>query len=150
MITRVVGLYVRGMDLKDGQKRSPEESPCLRHACFDCCEKTEMPLTEDDIEHLEKLGNKRGEFTVQVEGEIRLANRHGECFFLDVGRCSAYQSRPCGCRIYPLIYDERIHKFVLDPVCPYRAEFEPSRKNKDQLKRLLRRIDRETAKRLGR
>ncbi len=108
-----------------------------------------MPLTEMDVERLEKMGFDADEFTVEAEGEVRLVNVRGSCYFLENGRCRAYEARPEGCRIYPVVYDERIHKFVLDVVCPNKADFSLTREDKDRLKRLLHRIDREKGKRRG-
>ncbi len=125
------------------------DSPCLRHGCYACCEATEMPLTEADVARLEGAGFDAGRFTVEGGGDVRLANVDGACYFLRGGRCSAYETRPEGCRVYPLVYDERVHKFVMDPVCPHGAEFPVTREDKERLKRLLHRIDRETAKRRG-
>ncbi len=121
-------------------------SPCLRHRCVTCCIETEMPLTEDDIKRIEKLGFKRTDFTVEAEGETRLRNLAKSCFFLKDDKCRIYDDRPEGCRIYPLIYDVNSHKFVYDTVCPHSAEFKATREDKDRLKSLIRRLDRESAK----
>jgi uncharacterized protein len=122
-------------------------SPCLRHRCVACCLETEMPLTEDDLKRIENLGFKRDEFTVKAEGETCLRNVNRVCFFLEGGRCRIYEGRPEGCRIYPLVYDVDSQKFVNDMVCPHSPEFRATREDKDRLKRLIRRLDREAAKR---
>ncbi len=121
-------------------------SPCLRHLCVACCIETEMPLTEEDLKRIEKLGFKRTDFTVEVDGETRLKNKAKQCFFLKEGRCSIYEARPEGCRIYPLVYDVDAHKFVFDSVCLHGAEYKATREDKDRLKRLIRRLEREAAK----
>jgi len=121
-------------------------SPCICHGCVACCLETEMPLTEDDLKRIEKLGFKRADFTVDAEGEIRLKNVQRACFFLSEGKCSVYDARPGGCRIYPLVYDVDSHKFVYDPVCPHAVDFKATREDKERLKRLIRRLDRESAK----
>ncbi len=123
-------------------------SPCLRHHCVACCIETEMPLTDDDLKDIEKLGFKREDFTVKAEGENRLKNKGGQCFFLEEGRCRIYECRPQGCRMYPLIYDVDLHKFVFDSVCPHSAEFKTTREDKDSLKHLIRKLEREAAKRM--
>ncbi|HIH87860.1 TPA: YkgJ family cysteine cluster protein, partial [Candidatus Bathyarchaeota archaeon] len=89
---------------------------------------------------------KRADFTVEAEEETRLKNRGKNCFFLEGGKCGIYENRPEGCRIYPLVYDVDAHKFVYDPVCPHSAEFKATREDKDRLKRLIRRLEREAAK----
>jgi uncharacterized protein len=121
-------------------------SPCLHHQCVDCCIETEMPLTANDLKRIEKLGFKKIDFTIEVEGETRLRNRGKACFFLKDGACSIYESRPEGCRIYPLVYDVDSHKFVYDPVCPHSADFKATREDKDRLKRLIHRLEREANK----
>jgi Fe-S-cluster containining protein len=122
-------------------------SPCLRQSCVTCCIETEMPLTEDDVKRIEKLGFKRVDFTVEADGETRLNNKAKQCVFLEDVRCRIYESRPEGCRIYPLVYDVNSHKFVYDPVCPHSTEFKATREDKDRLKRLIRKLEREAAKR---
>ena len=121
-------------------------SPCLRHGCVICCVETEMPLTEDDLKRIEKLGFKRPEFITEAEGETRLRNRNKTCFFLEDGRCKIYASRPEGCSMYPLVYDVDAHRFVFDHICPHGAEFKAKREDKERLKRLIRRLEREVAK----
>jgi Fe-S-cluster containining protein len=106
-----------------------------------------MPLTEDDIKRIEKLGFKCADFTVKAEGETRLRNVKKTCFFLREGRCIVYEGRPEGCRIYPLVYNLDAHKFVYDTVCPHSAEFKSNREDKERLKQLIRRLDREAEKR---
>ncbi len=122
-------------------------SPCLRNRCIACCLETEMPLTEDDIKRIEKLGFKRADFTVEAEGETRLRNVKKSCFFLRVGKCIVYEERPEGCRIYPLVYDVDSHKFVYDTVCIHSSEFKAKREDKDKLKRLITKLDKESSKR---
>lgn len=123
-------------------------SPCLRHKCVACCLETEMPLTEADMKCIEKLGFKRAEFTVEIDGETRLMNRQRRCFFLDKGICKVYKSRPDGCRIYPLVYDVDARRFIFDPVCPYTAEFKTTKEDKEHLKHLMHKLDREAAKKV--
>ena len=123
-----------------------DSSPCLSHHCVACCLETEMPLTENDLRRIEKLGFSRTDFTVEAEGETQIRNVNRFCFFLKEGRCSVYEARPEGCRIYPLVYDVDTHKFVYDTVCQHSTEFKPTMEDKDRLKRLIRRLEREAAK----
>jgi uncharacterized protein len=106
-----------------------------------------MPLTEDDLKRIEKLGFERADFTVEAEGETRLRNVKKACFFLREGMCIVYEGHPEGCRIYPLVYDLDAHKFIYDTVCPHSAEFKATREDKERLKRLIRRLDSEAEKR---
>jgi len=128
---------VEGVRLSDG-------SPCLSHGCVACCIETEMPLTEDDLKRILKLGFKRIDFTVEAEGETRLKNRGKMCYFLAEGKCVIYENRPEGCRIYPLVYDVDSHKFIYDHDCPHSTEFKATRVDKDQLKYLIHRLEKRT------
>ena len=123
-------------------------SPCLLHNCNKCCLETEMPLTKKDVVRIRKKGYKTDEFVIEKDGELHLRNRMKKCFFLKEGRCSIYEDRPEGCRIYPLIYDSDLRKFVNDELCPNRSEFNVEEANKDRIRLLLRRVEREKARRL--
>jgi Fe-S-cluster containining protein len=130
-------------DAREGVQLS-NGSPCLSHGCVACCIETEMPLTEDDLKRIVKLGFKRIDFTVESEGETRLKNRGKTCYFLEDGKCMIYENRPEGCRIYPLVYDVDSHKFIYDPVCLHSTEFKATRIDKDQLKHLIHRLEKRT------
>ena len=88
--------------------------------CARCCYGTEMPLTEDDVRRLERLGYRRAEFAVRgPDGVLRLRNVGGRCYFLDprTGACRVYEHRPLGCRLYPLVCVPGLGVTV-DPECP--------------------------------
>ena len=115
--------------------------------CGVCCEKTEMLLSDADIERLERLDHDRKKF-VQYDrhGFARLKNRHGFCVFYHVKkcRCQIYRHRPSGCRIYPVIYSEQ-EGIVVDDLCPMQdtiTKMELKIKGK-KLMELLQRIDNE-------
>jgi len=115
--------------------------------CGICCEKTEMMLSNVDIERLEKEGYSRQKFMRSDKyGFSRLKNRGGYCIFFNVEkrRCKVYKYRPLGCRIYPVIYNEQ-EGIVTDDLCPMRktiSQKELKRKGK-KLIELLQRIDEE-------
>lgn len=98
-----------------------------------------MPLTEDDVARLEKLGHARADFIFWNEhGAAQLANVERPdgkkaCFFLRDDKCSVYADRPAGCRIYPLVLNEH-GKLLRDDECPHRAEFplDPTAKRRIQ------------------
>jgi Fe-S-cluster containining protein len=123
-------------------------STCLKNGCAACCAETEMPLTKEDVKRIEKLGFKRISFIIEAEGETRLRNVRGVCFFLDGMRCRIYGSRPEGCRIYPLVYDVETHEFVYDSVCFHSNEFKVRREDKTRLKRLIRKLETEATRRV--
>lgn len=94
--------------------------------------KTEMPLTDRDIEELESLGYDRSYFVDYSSGIPRLRNVGGSCVFLDTatGACKVYEHRPVGCRLYPVVADEEGRPHI-DPYCP-----RPPRLDQKQLKAL--------------
>jgi Fe-S-cluster containining protein len=118
--------------------------------CGLCCEKTEMMLSNADVERLERVGYTRQKFVrYDRHGFARLKNRHGFCVFYDVEecRCRIYKHRPLGCRIYPVIYSEQA--VVVDNLCPMRntvSKTELKRKGKKVIE-LLQRIDKEATSR---
>jgi len=76
-----------------------------------------MPLSEDDLKRLEGLGLRREEFSARRGGGRYLRNVSGRCFFLrGNSTCSVYQSRPLGCRLYPIVYDA-LKGVVADRIC---------------------------------
>ena len=118
---------------------------CLR--CGVCCTETEMLLSNEDIERLERMGYLRGFFVFfDKEGYATLRNAKGHCVFYDVEkrRCRVYGVRPAGCRLYPVIYDEE-KGIVSDEICRARERFSEkvlTRKGRKVIK-LLERIDAE-------
>ena len=115
--------------------------------CGVCCKKTEMMLSNTDIERLERVGYNRQKFVrYDRHGFARLKNRQEFCVFYDVEkrRCKIYEHRPLGCRIYPAIYSEQ-EGVIVDDLCPMKntvSEIELKRKGK-KVKELLQRIDNE-------
>lgn len=81
-----------------------------------------MTLTEADVERLRSAGARRFARRNR-DGIPQLVNRSGHCVFLVDGRCSVYEHRPEGCRLYPLILDLDLDEVVRDDFCPWRDEF---------------------------
>jgi Fe-S-cluster containining protein len=121
--------------------------------CGVCCEKTEMMLSNTDIERLERLGHDRQKFVrYDRHGFARLKNRHGICVFYDFEkcRCQIYKHRPLGCQIYPVIYSKQ-EGIVVDDLCPMQnsvSKIELKREGK-KLMELLQRLDNEAHARAG-
>jgi Fe-S-cluster containining protein len=87
-----------------------------------CCERTEMLLSKEDIERLERVGFSREDFTIIGEdGLTRLRNVREWCYFYNATekKCQVYEDRPLGCLLYPVIYaiEEGI---IVDELCPMR------------------------------
>ena len=119
-------------------------APCLEKGCNECCLETEMPLTRTDVERLAGLGHDPAAFTLVEDGFTFLTNVEERCYFLDHGgRCSVYEGRPEGCRLYPLLLSEDMADFRLDHLCPHRAVVEPEEGHQTALLQLLDLIARE-------
>ena len=110
-----------------------------------------MLLCEEDIERLEKAGYAKEKFArFDKEGYAKLRNTRGYCFFYNAEshRCNAYELRPLGCCIYPVVYSEE-DAIVVDDLCPERhtvSDKEMVEKGK-KVMRLLARIDLEAKSR---
>jgi len=121
--------------------------------CGICCEKTEMMLSNADIERLEKMGYNRQKFMrYDRQGYAKLKNRRGFCVFYDAEKhlCNVYKHRPSGCRVYPVIYSEE-EGIIVDDLCPMIttiSETELRRKGRKVIK-LLQRIENEALARKG-
>jgi Fe-S-cluster containining protein len=103
---------------------------CLR--CGECCKETEMLLSNEDIERLEKRGYNRNSFVrFDQQGYAILQNVNGNCYFFDPAKatCRERANRPLGCRIYPVMLDED-KGIVVDSVCPSANAFTEQQKSK--------------------
>jgi Fe-S-cluster containining protein len=93
-------------------------------ACNDvrlCCIDTEMTLTREDAERIDTLGHSRKDYLIRAsDGFCQLRNVEGHCYFYDPQSkmCEIYESRPEGCRFYPIIYHAGKRKCVVDKDCP--------------------------------
>lgn len=107
--------------------------------CGKCCFETEMPLTEEDIKRIERLGYRRECFSVDDGNISRLKNVNGKCYFLDEkNMCKIYEYRPEGCRLYPAVLDGE--KVVVDKICPKWREVKVNDYAKRRLLELIRKI----------
>ncbi len=110
-----------------------------------------MLLSEKDIERLEGKGYRKDFFVVfDKEGYPKLRNLQKHCVFYNVENkhCKVYHSRPLGCRLYPVVYDEE-KGIVVDEVCCANGKLEGKQMAKRGWKvlGLLQRIDAETESR---
>jgi Fe-S-cluster containining protein len=120
--------------------------------CGVCCTETEMLLSKKDIKRLEKQGFSPDYFVqYDKKGYAQLKNRDGYCVFYDRknSRCSVYSSRPSGCGVYPVIFDEEMRGIILDRICPSRSTITKEEKDLKgkQVVKLLERIDLEAMQR---
>lgn len=96
--------------------------------CGKCCQDTEMELSLKDIYQIEKKNPyqwKKEKFTKYIDGFYILKNINGHCVFYDpeLKTCSIYNSRPMGCRYYPLIFNPSNNQCSYDKDCPYLSYF---------------------------
>ncbi len=100
-----------------------------------------MPLSQDDVRRLERLGYRKEDFSIVVGGIRRLRNVSGRCFFLSPdGRCTVYSERPEGCRLYPAVLNPETMEAEVDGVCPKAGEVVIEREIKRALIALYRKI----------
>lgn len=120
--------------------------------CGICCFNTEMILSKKDIERIienstEVLNNEN---IVQInnDGYYQLKNVNGYCIFFDQNSkvCNIYDSRPQGCRFYPMIFNMDENCCEFDSECPRTDKF---RMNSDKESKICRKIKKYLAKELG-
>jgi len=84
------------------------------------------------------------------EGYALLRNRQGCCVFYNTAelRCDVYATRPSGCRVYPVIFDED-KGVVIDQICHAQASISEEEKAKrgKRVINLLKKIDSEAKNR---
>ena len=88
-----------------------------------CCVDTEMTLTKREAVRIDALGYDRDAYLVKTEdGFCELRNIDGHCYFYnpESKECKIYENRPDGCRFYPIVYDVKKRKCVVDKDCPSR------------------------------
>ena len=112
--------------------------------CGKCCLETEMLLSKQDIQRLKKKGYELTFFSRLDRGYRILKNQNGHCVFFNkkTKKCKVYESRPMGCRLYPIIYDE-IKGVVVDNLCPSHKNWSENRRKAVGTKviKLLNKID---------
>jgi len=72
----------------------------------------------------------------------------GRCVFHNGQLCTIYNSRPEGCRTYPVIFDVYKGKAVLDGDCPYREKFQTTPGISRKVIKLARKLDVERKRQL--
>jgi hypothetical protein len=112
---------------------------------------TEMELSENDAEKLERIGYSREKFSIVGEGGIlHLRNVCKLCYFFDSAKrkCRVYARRPLGCRLYPIVYSLDGCATV-DPFCPMTSNIcqEELRAKESELIKLVKTIENEAVAR---
>jgi len=114
---------------------------CLQYGCIKCCLGTEMDLSSSDIVRIRGLGFFEDFFIVKHNGSRQLKNLSGRCVFHNGQRCTIYNYRPEGCRLYPAVFDEDMEEVVLDSYCPHRTKFRLSPGISREVIRLIGELD---------
>jgi len=83
-----------------------------------------MALSEEDIRRIESLGYARERFAMESRGLVVLRNLRHRCVFHDGTRCTIYNERPVGCRLYPVVFAEFSGTAAMDRMCPFWDEFQ--------------------------
>lgn len=110
-----------------------DSNPCRRHDCHVCCIDSKMTLTEADVLLLESAGYS--DFVrLNSRDDLELKSRHGRCVFLTERGCGAYQFRPEGCRLFPLILDMQSNRVIRDEYCPHWRDFPIDRIRAERLR----------------
>jgi len=102
-----------------------------------------MPLSTSDIEGIRGLGFSEDFFVTKRDGELRLRNLNGRCVFHNGKRCTIYNDRPEGCRLYPAVFDENKGRVVLHAYCPHHKEFQLAQTISCEVVELVRKLDAE-------
>ena len=98
-----------------------------------------MPLLQEDIQRISGLGFKKDSFSIESKGFVLLKNSdEGRCVFHDGKQCTIYESRPTGCKLYPIVFDEESGRPGKDTLCPYRGEFPIPLSSKQELHKVYR------------
>lgn len=111
-----------------------------------------MPLSEGDMARLEALGHARDDFSILDDEWVpQLRVVDGACFFLGAdGKCTVYNDRPEGCRLYPLVWDRDAGRVIRDDFCPWSREFAVPASSEWDLMELLHTIRHEARARQNR
>jgi len=130
-------------NISNETKKQPLNSgtPCRIHSCSKCCIDTHMPLTGIDIKRITNQGYRYKDFVIRRKRERYLKNINGKCFFLGENGCKIYSSRPEGCRLYPLVYNENTRQAVIHDFCPYGYMFKASSDDVESLRSLVKELD---------
>lgn len=114
--------------------------PCRAHGCDLCCRETRMSLSRIDVARIREQGHRVRDFAQGHGNRRTLRNVEGRCYFLREGVCTIYASRPAGCRLYPLVYDEARDRGVMDTCCPHRDEFRVEEEDREALRLLVKEL----------
>lgn len=125
------------------------KSPCIDLNCIQCCKNTNMILSEKDIDRIQSLGFSYDFYVDINNGWLQLKNKDGLCVFHNCKKCLIYESRPEGCQLYPLTYDNDNKCTIFDKECPHQSKFIISESLKNKLFNLISRAISERSQRMN-
>ena len=134
--------------LGKGRVMKKIRNTCLEYRCVKCCSNTEMLLRSSDILLIRGLGFSEDFFIVKKNGNRQLKNLLGRCVFHNGQRCTIYDYRPEGCRLYPAIFDEDLGETDLDSYCPNQRDFQLTPNISHEVIKLVTKLDVESKRRL--
>jgi len=117
------------------------DNVCLHYGCTKCCMDTKMPLSNSDITRIKELGFHEDSFIIERNGTPHLKNQSDRCVFHDGKRCTIYNYRPEGCRLYPAVFDENKRKVILHLYCPHHRKFQLKPHTSRGVINLIRKLD---------
>lgn len=97
-----------------------------------------MLLLEEDVERIKGLGYEEKFFAGKESQGFKILknSKAGRCVFHDGTKCTIYENRPKGCKLYPIVFDEDRGLAVKDELCPFRDEFILTPRKKQQLEQV--------------
>jgi len=123
---------------------------CLDTHCIRCCLETNMLLSSQDIETIEKLGYGKEFFVIEKNGWLQLRNHLGRCVFHNGNKCTIYNHRPKGCSLYPIVYEKTTKHAIRDDECPQKTRFPLSKTKEETLIALVDLLQKERTQRMNR
>jgi len=102
---------------------------------------TQMLLSNSDIARIKDHGFPENSFVLERNGSRQLKNLSGRCVFHDGKRCTIYDYRPEGCRLYPAVFDENKEKVILHQYCPHHEKFQLKPHTSSEVISLIRKLD---------
>jgi len=114
---------------------------CVHYGCTKCCMNTLMQLSNSDIARIKEQHFSEDFFILKRKGSRHLKNLSGRCVFHNGKRCTIYDFRPEGCRLYPAVFDENKGKVVLHLDCPHHGKFHLARETSREVIDLIRKLD---------
>ncbi len=143
LLTKLDKKHSRVIITKGDVDSNPMKNCCLDTHCNRCCTNTNMVLTTQDIQTIEKLGYSTVFFVFIKNHWIQLKNIQGRCVFHNGTFCTIYDHRPEGCRLYPAVFQKDDRKAILDHDCPQKHCFPITKEKSRQLLRLIQVLEEE-------